>query len=169
MKKLFRFVMLAASAACLFSCEVKELAGDPVDPQDNHDGMELQLFNAVSEMTKTTINGSYQTLWAKDDEIKVYWNGGDGYATLDGEGGETSGQFSGWLPVGKTGSYAVYPRSAAAGVEGTTVSVTIPAAQTGTSEAAISLPPRYRQIMTWLSGMSMLSCRWLPPLRLIMW
>lgn len=132
MKRLIKLMVLAASAASLFACQVKEIISDPVDMLDDHEGMVLQKFNAVSETTKTTINGSYQTLWAKDDEIKVYWDGGNGTATLEGEGGATSGTFTGWLPDGKTGSYAVYPRSAAAGVDGTTVSVTIPAAQTGT-------------------------------------
>lgn len=133
MKKIYKALFCTMCASALISCVDEKFN----EPQDNlpSDGYELQDFTAVTCDTKTSFDEvSGNTIWSKGDQIGIFWNGGDGTAALKGEGGQTTGNFSGAVPQGQTVNYAVYPAGYAT-VEGSTMMVTIPAEQEGTFAA----------------------------------
>ena len=138
MKKMYRVLLCAVGATMLFSC-VKE---NFEEPKENPipDGYEMQEFIATSVEAKTTVevndDGTHgSTLWAKNDQLSIFWDGGKGTADLEGEGGSKTGKFKGVLPQGMRASHAVYPSSVTASVEGNTVKVAIPSEQNGTFSA----------------------------------
>ena len=138
MKKIYKLLVCAVGVTTLFSC-VKE---NIEQPQDNQipEGYEMQEFAATTVDTKTTVevnaDGTHgATLWAKGDQLSIFWNGGKGTADLDGEGGSNIGKFKGAVPQGVKATHAVYPSSVEASVDGNTVKVTIPAEQRGTFAA----------------------------------
>ena len=138
MKKMYKLLLCAVSATMLFSC-VKE---NFEDLQENQipEGYEMQKFAATTIEVKTTIetndDGTHgATLWEKGDQLSIFWDGGKGTADLEGEGGSKTGNFKGALPEGVRATYAVYPSSIPASVDGSTVKVTIPAEQAGSFSA----------------------------------
>ena len=138
MKKMYKLLLCALGATMLFSC-VKE---NFEEPQENYipDGYELQEFTATTIETKTTIeindDGTHgATLWEKGDQLSIFWDGDKGTADLEGDGGSKTGNFKGALPEGVRATYAVYPSSIPASVDGSTVKVTIPAEQSGSFSA----------------------------------
>lgn len=123
MKKIYFAFLCAACAFTLFSCQ-KENNGPEESPVP--DGYVRMTLKAVSDETKTTVDGT-TVKWAKDDQIKVYFSNGEAVDfTLVGDGGSASGEFDGTAPVGATALYAVYPTDLYASVSETTVNVTIP-------------------------------------------
>lgn len=132
MKQLIIFLMCAICAISLFSCQ-KEIE-TPRDPKDGivPEGYIQLTLKATSESTKTTIDAG-TTKWAAEDKIKVICDDGtvsDPFELVDGVG-ETTGDFTGFIPDGKTALHAVYPASSFSAVSGTTVKVIIPDEQTG--------------------------------------
>lgn len=134
MKKMYKLLLCALGATMLFSC-VKE---NFEDLQENQipEGYEMQKFAATTIEVKTTIetndDGTHgATLWEKGDQLSIFWDGGKGTADLEGDGGSKTGNFKGALPQGVRATYAVYPSSIPASVDGSTVKVTIPAEQAG--------------------------------------
>ncbi|MBR6054346.1 MAG: hypothetical protein IKP46_03300, partial [Bacteroidales bacterium] len=77
MKHLFRFVMCAAIAGALVSCDRKELevpaSADILVP----DGCHLQEFRAISSDTRTSLDDNGSTVWSADDRITVFWDSGN--------------------------------------------------------------------------------------------
>ena len=134
MKKFFTLLVAAVSASALFfSCSVKEI-NEPVDvviPE----GYVAVDFTASIEAVKSDIDAQGHTVWSDGDEIAVFWEDGQGTATLTSGAGTVSAVFRGVIPAGKTAQYAVYPADAAVGVDGSSVSVAIPAEQTGSFAA----------------------------------
>ena len=138
MKKMYKLLLCAVGATMLFSCvkeNFEELQGNQIP-----EGYEMQEFTATSLETKTTVevndDGTHgATLWAKGDQLSIFWNGGKGTADLEGEGGSSTGKFKGALPQGARATYAVYPSAVEASVDGNTVKVAIPAEQNGTFSA----------------------------------
>ena len=123
MKKIYFAFLCAACAFTLFSCH-KENNGPEESPVP--DGYVRMTLKAVSDETKTTVDGT-TVKWAKDDQIKVYFSNGEAVDfMLVGDGGSASGEFDGTAPVGATALYAVYPTDLYASVSETTVNVTIP-------------------------------------------
>lgn len=138
MKKMYRLLLSAVCATMLFSC-VKENFEEPQE-KPIPDGYEMQEFTATNVETKTSVeindDGTHgATLWAKGDQLTIFWEGGKGTADLEGEGGSSTGKFKGALPSGIRASHAVYPSSVTASVDGNTVKVAIPAEQNGTFSA----------------------------------
>ena len=137
MKKLYKAFLCTFCATALFSCVQEEFEPtDTVVPE----GYTLQTFSVETQSTKTTVeinaDGTHgNTLWAKGDQLAIFWDGGKGTADLKGEGGSTTGSFTGAVPQGKKVNYAVYPSKIASSVEGTTVNITIPDQQEGTFSA----------------------------------
>lgn len=137
MKKIYYAFLCAACAIVLFSCQKEVNAPDndnPVVPSEQliPEGYSQLTLSAVSDETKTTLDGA-TVKWAAGDEIKVYCNDASASDfTLIGAGGSATGDFSGLVPSGKTALYAVYPKDLYSSVSGTTVNVTIPDAQEGT-------------------------------------
>ena len=138
MKKMYKMLLCAVGATMLFSC-VKENFEEPQE-KPIPDGYEMQVFTATTKEAKTTVtiddDGSHgETHWAKGDQLSVFWDGGEGTADLEGEGGSKTGRFLGALPQGMRATHAVYPSAVEASVDGTTVKVAIPAEQEGTFSA----------------------------------
>ena len=143
MKKMYKLLLCALGATMLFSC-VKENFEEPQE-KPIPDGYEIQKFTATTNeadqpSNKTTIevndDGTHgATLWEKGDELSIFWDGGKGTADLEGDGGSKTGNFKGALPQGVRATYAVYPSSIPASVDGSTVKVTIPADQAGSFSA----------------------------------
>ena len=137
MKKIYKIFLCAVGVTTLFSC-VKE----NMDSQVNEipEGYEMVEFAATTLETKTSVevneDGTHgATLWAKGDQLSIFWNNGKGTADLQGEGGSTTGKFKGVVPQGVKATHAVYPSSVEASVDGNTVKVTIAAEQAGTFAA----------------------------------
>ena len=138
MKKMYRLLLSAVCATMLFSC-VKENFEEPQE-KPIPDGYEMQEFTATNAETKTSVeineDGTHgATLWAKGDQLSIFWDGGKETADLEGDGGLSTGKFKGALPSGIRASHAVYPSSVTASVDGNTVKVAIPAEQNGTFSA----------------------------------
>ena len=128
-------------AFTLFSCQKEEnnpnettpketIPAEAVD-EDVPAGYSQLTLSAVSDDTKTTLDGT-TVKWKTEDQIKVYCS--DGTAsdfTLVGEGGSATGSFAGLVPSGKTALYAIYPNDLYSSVSETSVNVTIPATQDG--------------------------------------
>ena len=80
-------------------------------------------------MTKTYLDGS-AVKWSENDAIKVYDGAGLAATLTATAGGSTSASFTGEAPAGfGTPTCAIYPASAATGIDGTTISFTLPATQ----------------------------------------
>ena len=129
-KHIFRYLVYA-SFALVFSGCVKET--EPLRPgTDVPEGCEELVLTALSEDSRTTVNGSGNTLWAAGDQIKVICSDGtaSNFELLDGAGTAT-GDFRGFIPSGKTALYAVYPAARYTSVSGTTVKVSIPSSREG--------------------------------------
>lgn len=143
MKMMYKLFLCALGATMLFSC-VKENFEEPQE-KPIPDGYEIQKFTATTNeadqpSNKTTIevndDGTHgATLWEKGDQLSIFWDGDQGTADLEGDGGSKTGNFKGALPQGVRATYAVYPSSIPASVDGSTVKVTIPADQAGSFSA----------------------------------
>lgn len=138
MKKNYFAFVCAICALTLFSCQKEDNTPEeevPVVPAEEEvipDGYTQLTLSAVSDETKTTLDGT-AVKWAAGDQIKVYCSDESAYDfELVGEGGSATGDFTGLVPSGKTALYAVYPKDLYSSVSSTTVNVTIPAAQEGT-------------------------------------
>lgn len=136
MKKIILAFLCAVCAFTLFSCQKEENTPEeetPVTPEEQvvPEGYTQLTFSAVSDETRTTLDGT-TVKWATGDKIKVYCSDASASDfTLVGEGGSSTGDFNGLVPSGKTALYAVYPNDRYYSVSSTTVNVTIPAAQEG--------------------------------------
>ena len=136
MKKLFNVFLCTLCTVTIFSCQ-KEIEQQTEKPgnQDVPEGYTMQTFTAVSEATKTTIDGNV-TKWSAGDQIKVVLDDGTAVtADLTDGANTTTGTFAGLVPSGKTGLYAVYPAAAYSSVSGSTVNVAVAAEQPGTFAA----------------------------------
>lgn len=131
MKKLFNVVLCALCAAALFSC-AKEIEQPKDIDEVVPEGSEKLILKAVSETTRTSVDGSGHTIWSASDAIKVICSDGtvSNFELVDGAG-TTTADFSGYIPSGKTAVYAVYPADRYSSVSGTTVKVSIPASREG--------------------------------------
>jgi len=140
MKKFYTIFLCALCAFAFFSCEREQASEEAIDGQGTDievpEGCEEITLTAICEATKTSLDGEGNTLWSEGDQIKVICsdNTVSNFTLVDGAGSQT-GDFRGYIPVGKTALYAVYPASAYSSVSGSTVKVTIPASQAGTFAA----------------------------------
>ena len=137
MKRISRTITYLFCIAALFSC-AKEIEQEVETPGDGiiPEGYTLQTFTALSEDTKTSLNGG-NTVWSEGDQIRIIYSDGSASDpfTLTGGVNTTTGEFQGLVPNGKTASYAVYPASAYSSVDGSTVKVSIPSFQAGSFAA----------------------------------
>ncbi len=117
-------VMMASA-----SCEKKADVQNP----ESKEGMVKTVFSAVSKESreKTSISGS-DILWSEGDQVVIYAGtstDGNEFTLTSGEG-TTSAIFEGWITETATAPYyAVYPSSAAEGIDGSTIKYSIPANQ----------------------------------------
>lgn len=135
MNHTFKAILCGICLFSFFSCVKEDPQIDNPGNQDVPEGYTLQTFTATSENAKTTIDGGV-TKWVAGDQIKVILNDGSAVnASLTDGAGTSSGTFAGMVPTGKTANYAVYPATAYASVNGSTVNVTVAAEQPGTFAA----------------------------------
>lgn len=137
MKSFIKSLTFAVLTAAIISCQaqlVEEETDIPSEVNEPSQDMILQTFTATtSDVTKTTMDGSGNTLWATGDQIKVYYSdASSGNVELSDGVGTKTGVFSGMVPAGKTGAYAVYPASITSSVDiaNSKVTVTVPNEQT---------------------------------------
>lgn len=136
MKKIFNAFLCTLCTVTIFSCQKEidqpERPGNQIITED----YTLQTFTAISDATKTTVNGSGETVWSTSDQIKVVLDDGTAVdADLTDGANTTTGIFAGMVPNGKTALYAVYPAAAYTSVSGSTVNVAVAAEQAGTFAA----------------------------------
>lgn len=129
MKKLIYLAGAALVMMASASCEKKADVQNP----ESKEGMVKTEFSAVSKESKekTSIDGS-DILWSENDQVKIYAGTsttGNNFTLTDGEG-TTSAIFEGWIAETATAPYyAVYPSSAAQGIDNSTIKYIIPANQ----------------------------------------
>ncbi len=124
-------VMIASALLVLGTVSCKK--NSDVQNPESKEGMVKTVFSAVSSESKekTSISGS-DILWSSGDVVKIYagasTTGGD-FTLTDGDG-TTSATFEGWIAEKATAPYyAVYPSSAAQGIDGSVIKYSIPADQ----------------------------------------
>lgn len=118
-------MVMMASASC-------EKKADVQNPESKEDLVKTE-FSAVSKESKekTSIDGS-DILWSEGDQVVIYAGtstDGNEFTLTSGEG-TTSAIFEGWITETATAPYyAVYPSSAAQGIDGSIIKYSIPANQ----------------------------------------
>ena len=143
MKKIFYTVALSMLCMILsYSCTKEEQDSSVIDGgTELPEGYEKITLSATCDPgddaegeetdggSRTTWSGN-QTLWQSGDQIKVYYSSSSSDFTLTSGAGTRNGLFSG--AASSAPEYAVYPAGVSSSRSGSTVSVTIPATQTGT-------------------------------------
>ncbi|MCQ2336995.1 MAG: fimbrillin family protein [Paludibacteraceae bacterium] len=129
MKRLSFMAMSALLALGVASCKKNADVQNP----ESKEGMVKTEFSAVSKESKekTSISGG-NILWSSGDIVKIYAGAstsGSDFTLTEGDG-TTSATFEGWISAEATAPYyAVYPSSAAQGIDGSAIKYSIPAEQ----------------------------------------
>ena len=150
--------MLALIAGAMaFSACTRELAGNLIDEQPDLSGLKSMTFTAVQERqegaTKATID-SRDIKWSTGDALSVFDGIGNQVFSLDGEGGSTSGSFTGSAATAST-YYAIHPYTEGASLSNSKIiSAALPAMQTATAGSA---DPAAMLMMATSTDASMLS------------
>lgn len=132
--------MLALVAGAMaFSACTRELAGNLIDEQPDLSGLKSMTFTAVQERqegaTKATID-SRDIKWSTGDALSVFDGIGNQVFSLDGEGGSTSGSFTGSAATAST-YYAIHPYTEGASLSNSKIiSAALPTMQTATAGSA---------------------------------
>ena len=137
MKRIINALAYAVLTAAIISCQaqlIEEETDIPSEGQEPSQEMVLETYTAFTgAVTKTSMDGDGHTIWSAEDNVKVYYANDDSqnFEIQDGIG-STKGIFSGLVPSGKTGYYAVYPAANTSSVDiaNRKVTVTIPNEQT---------------------------------------
>ena len=134
MKETFRTILALMAGSMVFpACNDETMVIEGVS--DNHTSSQLRemVFTAIQEKqdgtTKATIDG-VDIKWSASDSISVFDGSDNRPFTLDGEGGSTSANFTGWAVAAST-YYAIYPyQSGSTLSEDKVTTETLPAEQT---------------------------------------
>ena len=131
MKKSFRILFTAAASALLFSCGVVE--NDTPNLPDVPEGYSIRTFTALSDATKTDLNGGH-TVWSDGDQINVFWDNGRSItqASIISGAGTSTGYFEAVLPEDAEVTCAIYPTNLEVNVEGSNVTLPFRQDQEGT-------------------------------------
>ena len=124
MKKAFYFAFIAALT--LFACTKEET--NPSEEKDTTPEVPgATVFTAsIESSVKTSLDG-LKVNWVEDDEIKIMWDGGSATAEASKDGADATFKA---VVDDADAYYAVYPSSRAS-FDGTNITATIPAEQTG--------------------------------------
>lgn len=131
--------LLTAVAVAFFSCE-KEQDITVENPEESLT-WETISFTAGHETdadtsVKTVLNTSDGSVtWAATDKLSVVYDGGSVETSEAGSAGDKA-SFSATLPGGKEALFLVYPSSATAEYESSSLKVTVPSTQNGTFASA---------------------------------
>lgn len=129
MKKIGLFAIVAM--AVLASCN-KETQETPVPVPSEGDKVYTSFTAGGEDLTKVILNfaDDKNIKWADTDEIAVFDGVGKNTFTIkEGTNEGATAVFEGAVDSGATTLYAVYPASAAGSLNGSSMSVTVPAAQ----------------------------------------
>ncbi len=135
MKKYISFFALAVLITAVFSCQISIVEEDSGIPEEvlPQEELVLQTYTATTgDVTKTSMDGIGNTVWVAGDQIKIYYTDAtSGNVELSDGVNTKNGVFSGMVPAGKTGAYAVYPAAIASSVDiaNNKVTVTVPEEQ----------------------------------------
>lgn len=128
MKKI-NIILAALAIAAASSCSYEEhnVTPEVAGPQPAEELVPLCL--TTGEMTKTSLQGTTVN-WTSDDEIAVFDNVNypNRFTAVSVEG--SSAVFEGLVGAATTKFYAVYPYSSAKSIDASSITVTLPAAQT---------------------------------------
>ncbi|MBR6002665.1 MAG: hypothetical protein IK045_07370 [Bacteroidales bacterium] len=136
MKRIFYYLLASAVlTATAISCNKEKVQDEDVLPAQD----EFVFTATTGELTKTTVEdgeGNEKIVkWAVGDEISVYWDGGSTTATAASADVTTT-----FTPAATPGEadfyYAAYPSGVASAFADETLTVTVPASQTGAFAAA---------------------------------
>lgn len=129
MKKSLYFLIPAAAMTVLATgCKVDLDIEQTTEPEAIVTPLVPMTFQAGGEATKSAIDGT-SILWASGDAITVFGSDNNPYPSGELTSGGDSATFSVELPEGTTDPYAVYPANAAASINGSTITTTIPSEQ----------------------------------------
>ena len=139
MKTIFKTMLALLAGAMVFPACTRELAGNLFDEQPDLSGLKTMTFTAVQESqegaTKATID-SRDIKWSTGDALSVFDGIGNQVFSLDGEGGSTSGSFTGSAATAST-YFAIYPYTEGASLrDSKIISAVLPTLQTATAGSA---------------------------------
>lgn len=133
----YRYILLALTAVALISCTSREIDS----PDFGGEPITIRAYQEGSIQTKTTLlDGGTQVYWEPADEIKLFFRGSGSRFLSQNTTNAQVADFSGMLSVvvgineGASGSntlWGLYPYRADATSDGTSVTTTLPAEQTG--------------------------------------
>ena len=110
MKTTITTILALMTCAVAFSACTRELIEEPANERPVLSGLRTMTFTAVQEKqdstTKAAIDGR-DIKWSKSDALSVFDGTGNRKFTLVGEGGSTSGTFTGSAAAAST-YYAIY-------------------------------------------------------------
>lgn len=157
MKTVFNTMLALVAGAMAFSACTRELAGNLIDEQPDLSGLKSMTFTAVQERqegaTKATID-SRDIKWSTGDALSVFDGIGNQVFSLDGEGGSTSGSFTGSAATAST-YFAIHPYTEGASLSNSKIiSAALPTMQTSTAGSA---DPAAMLMMATSTDASMLS------------
>ena len=131
-----RYILFAVAALVLAACYKTNEQPEPDGPQ-----MTFRAYQEGSQGTKTTVqNGGTQVYWEPADEIKVFFKGSGSRFVSQNTTEATVADFSGTLNIliganegasSTTKIFGLYPYRADAVSDGSSVTTTLPAEQTG--------------------------------------
>lgn len=124
-------VCMAAAALATFSCSQDDLTNQSIL---NGNTIITATFENTGGNTRTSVNDQNEVLWNKDDAFKLFYTTGtqntpaaSKFSCPKADGTSNSASFSGPLADGATTSYAVYPYQESMDLNGTTVTMSLPA------------------------------------------
>ena len=141
MKKYILPFMSIAMLMAMASCSSSDDAVEEIKEESKLVPMTFTATQEGNAGTRSALDAGTQVLWNTGDKISVF----DGYNdtdhnrsfTLEGDGGETSGSFTGTASSEATTFTAVYPYTEGATLEseGSVSGITLPAEQTATANS----------------------------------
>lgn len=127
MKKNILLIAGSVLAFTAVSCSLEENTEPVVD------SVVPMEFTADATATRTAITEDNAVIWSEDDAISVF-DGAGNHKFTAGTAGSTTTKFSGEAESGKETYYALYPYSADASLDGTTIHSVLPANQYSTAD-----------------------------------
>lgn len=136
MRCFFRIALLCMMTLGVVQCARKEPGGSDPDSQVEPDpvpepqGKTITITASLEQLNAPS--GEMKLLWRTGDKIKVYNAGhtmGEVFTLSEGAG-TTQGSFTGTELSGEGPFYAVYPASASAELQGSSIAINLPSKQT---------------------------------------
>lgn len=128
--------LLTAVAVAVVSCEKEQdIVTEKLDLSEKTVSVKASHEADDDATVKTTVDSYGNVEWEATDKLSFVYDGGSEDSSAAGTTG-TSATFSASLPGGKEALYLVYPSTATAVYESSSLKVTVPATQDGTFASA---------------------------------